>query len=271
MKLITKALYASLIALLAVPTTHATTTKDLFAEKGRDRNAHYATEFLEHLNVSAGISTLGLTVEVATPIASHLKLRAGLNYFNYNSTGHNIDLEDNNGYFQQALGYTPNLDAGGKVNLFHGHALVDFYPAKKGIFFITAGLYAGKTSVKTTGELKDHLGNPVDLLNGQDWPTLDFEGNIISLNEGKLNEEIVLGNTIKPYVGIGLGRAVSKRRFGVKFELGVLYQGDYTITKHANTQPSGTEADLYVTDTEDYTKWLNWWPKVSLSLNYRIF
>lgn len=243
-----------------------------FPPKDKNKHtAHFTKNSFSHLNVSVGVSTLGINIEAATPLTQNLKLRGGLNFFNFNSSQYDIDIDDENGSLYEAFGIEPTYEMKAKLNTFHAHALVDYYPFKKGIFHLTAGFYIGNTKIKSNGFLTNGEGTPVTILPGYDWPTLEFDGYELDITNGELNAELTLGNVIKPYFGIGLGRAVSKRKFGVKFELGVLYQGDYTLKQ--NNKKVGTTSDLTasIEDADKYTKWLSWWPMVNLQLNYRIF
>jgi len=240
-------------------------------DKGRYSTSHYDGGFLSHLNVSAGVSTLGFTFEAATPITESLKLRAGFDIFNFNTKQYDFDIDDAEGTLYDAFGFTPTYESKGSLNAFHGHALVDFYPFKKGILHFTAGVYLGSTKLKAKGELTDGNGNIVELKPGYEWPTIDFDGHQLDINNGRLDAELTLGQTVKPYFGIGLGRAVSKRRLGVKFEVGVLYQGDYTLKQNGKKVLTTSDVEASIEDADKVTKWLKWWPMVNLQINYRIF
>lgn len=257
------------LLLLNLP-AFASNSVDRIKDK-KQRTAHFESKMFSHLNISAGITSLGLTLEATTPIHQNLKLRGGFDFFNYTTNNFTIDLEDTSGAFYEAFGFTPDLRTKGDIKLFHTHLLVDYYPFRKGILYLTGGVYLGTSKIKVNGQLQDKQGQLVDLLNGEEWPTIDFDGHIIDLNNGILDAELKLGNTIKPYFGIGLGRSVSKRRLGFKFEIGAIYQGDYTLKQNNKTIITSNEATAYVEDSHKYTKWLKWWPKVAFQLNYRIF
>lgn len=240
-------------------------------DKGRYSTSHYDGIFLSHLNIAAGVSTLGFTVEAATPISESLKLRAGFDFFNLNTKQYDFDIDDAEGTLHEAFGTQPTYEAKGAINAFHGHALVDYYPFKGGILHLTAGAYIGNNKIKAKGVLTDGNGSAVELKPGYDWPTIDFDGNQLDINNGRLDAELVLGQVIKPYFGIGLGRAVSKRRIGVKFELGVLYQGDYTLKQNGKKVISTSDVTASIEDADKVTKWLKWYPMVNFQINYRIF
>jgi len=226
---------------------------------------------LSHLNVSVGVSTLGLGLEAATPLNSYFKLRAGINYMGYTTKDFDISLDDGNDYLTQAIGYVPDYRMKGKLNFTNGHVLVDFHPVKKGIFHLTTGFYIGANKLKANGYLIDNNGDRASLIPGEDWPILDFDGYELNIDNGDLNAELTLGQTIKPYVGLGFGRAISKSRVSFKFEMGAMYQGDYTLKQN------GKEVELIETDfgnfedIDDYKKILRWWPMLNFQLTYRIF
>ncbi len=231
----------------------------------------YEGKPLSHLNVSLGVSTLGVGIEAATPINSYLKLRAGINHMSYTSKTFDISLEDNDDLLQQAIGYVPDYRMKGKLNFTNGHVLVDFHPVKKGIFHLTAGFYVGQNQIKASGFLADENGDRSTLLSGYDWPTIEFDGHQLDINNGELDATLTLGKTIKPYVGLGFGRAISKSRVSFKFEMGAIYQGDYTL-KQGGQNIDFIESEIEnFTDIDTYTKWLKWWPMLNFQLTYKIF
>jgi hypothetical protein len=127
-----------------------------------------------------------------------------------------------------AFGYVPEYRAKRDIKLTHGHLLADIYPSSHGIFHFTAGAFIGTSRVRIQGLLVDANNNnaPATLLPDGYWPVTDLDGYEIRTDGGRADLEMTIGGTVKPYVGIGLGRAVTRKRFGVKFEIGVLRQGD---------------------------------------------
>lgn len=259
---------------IKIPTTLALVSSLFFITNANaqenERTAHYSSVPLSHINVSAGFSTLGTSIEVATPLASHLKVRAGVNFFNKTSHDSTIDLNDPSGTLKAAFGEEVSYAANLNIKTFHTNILVDYYPFEKGIFHITGGLYIGETKISARGRVVDRSGNDAQLQPGYDWPELDFDGRVISINEGRINAELTLGNKVKPYLGIGLGRVISKKRFGVRFEAGVMYAGDYKITQNGNSLPVSSSDINNFTDVDKYKDYLKYYPMVKLQLTYRI-
>ncbi|MDR0229704.1 MAG: hypothetical protein LBI72_11685 [Flavobacteriaceae bacterium] len=246
-------------------------TQDLNKRLKDSKTAHYDSGLLSHLNVAIGVSTMGINIEAATPITKNLKLRAGLDFFSYKSKQYDYDIDDESGSLKDAFGFTPTYEVKAEFKGVHGHALVDFYPFKKGIFHVTAGLYMGNTKLTADGLLTDGNGNVVKLKPGHEWPVIEFDGHILDTNNGVLAAELTLGNAIKPYLGIGLGRTVSKRRIGFNFDLGLLYQGEYTLKQNNKVVATSRDANAQIDGAEDVTKWLKWWPQINFQLHYRIF
>ncbi len=230
----------------------------------------YDNSFLSHLSVAFRASTMGGGIQVATPINDYFKLRAGIDYLNFKTSNIDITLDDPDGTFQQSLGYTPDYKMKGKLNLAHGNVLVDFHPTK-GIFHLTAGFYIGTNKIKADGMLVDSNGKKAELEEGQSWPTINFDGHQLEINDANLNAEVQLGKVIKPYFGLGLGRAIAQNRVSFKFELGALYQGDYTLKQNGKKIGDNQNLSENFDDVDKYTKLLKWWPMLNFQISYRIF
>lgn len=230
----------------------------------------YDNSFLSHLSIALRASTMGGGIQAATPINDYFKLRAGLDYMNFKTSSIDITLDDPDGAFQQSLGYTPDYKMKGKLNLTHGNVLVDFHPTK-GIFHLTAGFYIGANKVKVDGMLVDPDGKKAELKPGQSWPTINFDGHQLEINDANLNAELQLGKAIKPYFGFGLGRAIAHNRVSFKFELGALYQGDYTLKQNGKKIDANKNLSENFDDVDKYTNLLKWWPMLNFQISYRIF
>lgn len=238
---------------------------------GSNENEYYEGGPLSHLNVALRVSTVGIGLEVATPLNSYFKMRAGLNYIGYTSKSYDVSLDDPDGIMKEAFGEVPDYKMKGKLNFTNGHLLVDFHPVKKGIFHLTAGVFIGNNKLNADGFLAKSNGEKVQLQPGYPWPTLEFDGHQLTLDDANLNAELQLGKTLKPYFGLGLGRAISKSRVSFKFELGAIYQGDYTIKQNGRKVDIVKNATENFEDIDKITNLLKWWPMLNFQLTYRIF
>lgn len=73
---------------------------------------------------------------------------------------------------------------------------------------------------------------------------------------------------MRPYVGLGWGRAIPKHRFGFRFELGAVFHGRPEVVSD-NLISSGTGGEI-----SDFNKIINditVFPQLSFQLTYRLF
>lgn len=224
-----------------------------------------------HLAISGGFSTMGTSIELVTPIVTRLNARIGIDFFKYNTKQFSMLLQDNSGTLLQIFHTTPLLKTKANAQLFHTHVLVDYYPFKKGLFYLTAGVYLGNTKVGVNGRLEDNKGELITLKPGKEWPDIIFDGKKLELVKAQLAAELKLGQFVKPYLGFGLGRSIPKNRLGIKFDAGVIYQGEYSISQNNQPLLPSTYSSIHIADSKKYTKWLKWWPKAAIQLSYRIY
>ena len=230
-----------------------------------------------NLGLGVKVSTFGYGVEAATPLNKMFILRAGVNWGSpigdLLSTifgDLNISLFDTDGKFLDSFGYMPELKIKPVFDFMHGNLLLDFHPA--GIFHLTAGVFVGSSNIKIDGRLVDSNDNNSQLLPGKDWPVYDIGDQKIDLKGGQANIDLLLGNTLKPYLGLGLGRAVPKNRLSFKFELGVVFQKGYSLRQN------NVVFDLAATNEqnlqgihESIMQYGKLWPMMNFQLSYRIF
>ncbi|MBK5722695.1 hypothetical protein JGH11_17620 [Dysgonomonas sp. Marseille-P4677] len=226
--------------------------------------------FLSHLSVGLRASTLGVGVQVATPINDYFKLRAGVDFMGFKTGDIEIGLEDPDGAFEKAVGYTPDYNMKGELNFTNGHALVDYHPTK-GIFHLTAGFFLGKNQLKAKGLLTASDGSRAELLPGEDWPTVDFDGHQLKVDNANLDATFQLGEVVKPYFGLGIGRAIANKRVAFKFELGAIYQGKYSIKQNGKKINIADNVTENFENIDTYTNILKWWPMLNFQLTYKIF
>lgn len=221
-------------------------------------------------NWSAGINAglYGIGVQGAASLSPNLKLRAGFDYFTYS---HNEAIEfevtvTQNGYETDAQAELTDTE----VTFPNFKTLVDYYPMKNGIFCFTGGLYFGANKASTNGLIKNYQELSVAL---GEKPELRYEDIVITPNDdGSFSGQLDMGNAIKPYLGIGLGRTIPHNRVGFKFELGVVYQGKYDLIS-PNLNETGDNWINAITEDLDLPvseSIFNWWPMMNFSLTYRI-
>jgi len=231
---------------------------------------------LDNLGIGIKLSpTLGYGVEAATGLNNHLILRLGVNLTKGISFGeYNVGLGFDEDYIMPRFGYEPDYRAKPLLNFVHGNLLLDIHPG--GIFHFTVGAFAGATKFGVDGYLVDSNNNKAVLLPGQSWPSIEIGDQTIDMPNGRAVADFRLGNAIKPYFGLGVGRAVAKnKRVAFKFELGLLYQGNsYSLKQNGNLIDLSASKEEELLDLHEMLSeswYVRFWPQISFQLSYRIF
>ncbi|MDR2534235.1 MAG: hypothetical protein LBC81_05645 [Tannerellaceae bacterium] len=230
----------------------------------------YVAPFSQY-SVALKTSTMGYGLEVASPVNDKFVLRAGLNLTaGFQSEYMNIALPDETNELYDAFGYVPDYRAKLGMNFVNGNILVDYHPA--GIFHITAGLYLGQSNFGLQGFLADwgNYNEPAVLKPGYSWPTVDLGDQELVLTDGRANLDLQLGGIVKPYFGIGVGRAISKNnKLSVKFEIGAIYLGPYSLKQDNRKINLASSTDSNVKDVHNVLKQIIAYPILNLQLSWR--
>ena len=229
-------------------------------------------EAFSNLGISLNGSTSGVGFTLSTPLAKHFVLRAGyqFSYLSYGYTYKDFDPVVVAGRSVEV----PDLDIEGKLNVGAAHAMIDYVPFKKGKgkFFITAGLFMGQSDLVTLDGQFD-MNHPnikeiqqagllkeIQLELGDDMVCVGPDGNMAAAIKVK---------GIRPYIGLGVGRAIPKHRFGFRAEIGAIFHGKPELVS-ANLIPNANGKG----EINDFTNTLSKvvaYPHISLQLTYKLF
>lgn len=194
----------------------------------------------QSLAASLRAGTQGIGVALTTPLVPTLNARLGAHFFSYSTDG-----------TQEVDDVDVAYDASG--DLFFVSALLDWHPFHN-TFRVSGGLqYNGARGggVLTPNE------------------NIEAGNNAYTPEEvGDLNLDVSFGSKVAPYVGLGVGDAVSNR-IGFLFDVGVLYAGapQVDITASGMLSPTAGEAPKI----EENVSWARWYPVVSLGISARLF
>lgn len=155
----------------------------------------------KEFNTGIKIGTLGLGLDVSTPITDKLSARFNLNGASYSDT----DTQNGNDYE-------------GTLDLLTAGALVDYYPFENN-FRLSGGVYYNGNGF--TGNAKPSADRFVEI-NGVKYNMGDI---------GSVDSKIEF-NKIAPFFGLGWGNDAHDKGWGLTFDLGVMYhgQGEATLT-----------------------------------------
>lgn len=175
-----------------------------------------------HLSAGLSVGSDGIGINLAAPLGYHFAVRAGYSFMPKFKYKKGIDLGSNPAFT------TSVVDLQGKLNMSDFSLLFDYYPSKKSSFRITAGAYIGKSKVVTIANtnpfVKQSYWGNAGLELGTTASIYDTYTVVSDPRTGNVSADVKV-NSFKPYIGIGFGRAIPKKRIGVQFDLGVQFWG----------------------------------------------
>lgn len=239
----------------------ATLFMTLFAQpmQAQDRVDKFGV--FDHLSVGATLGTTGIGLDLAAPVTDYMQVRAGYNFFSGFKYSEDVD------YRAKGKPTRGKTKAEGKNYMGTGHLLLDVYPFPEYTFHATAGFYLGDEDV-----VKLENTSPVnDFEEGEGIVIGDY---IVGFDRDGYAHGTIKVNKFRPYLGIGFGRSVPRKRFGVSGDFGVQFWGtpkvyekqsgkDLEVTK----EDLGKDSDKYY----DVISKIKVWPVLTLRLTYRLF
>lgn len=172
-----------------------------------------------HLAVGASVGTEGWGVDLAVPVTQWAAIRAGISKYpeimKYSTT---VSLED---VEAEGVLTTEEITLEGKINTdINYKVLVDLYPFKNSSFHLTAGAFYGPRNFASAYNTEPFLAE-------KDWGTAgvtigDYR---ITTDENGIIQANVEFEQLKPYLGLGFGRAVPNKRVNVTCDFGVKLWG----------------------------------------------
>ena len=171
-----------------------------------------------HIGVGASVGTEGFGFDLAMPVTRWAAVRVGITK--------NPDLKYSHEIEAKVKGEDKNIKIEAKLNdEINYKVLVDLYPFKSSSFHLTGGAYLGPKNVVS-------VYNAEPFLDEKDWGTTGVEigeYRITSDENGNISANLECEKELKPYVGIGFGYAVPKRRLNVTFDMGAKFWGEPSI------------------------------------------
>ena len=188
-------------------------------------NAQTDPRILNHLSIGAEVGTMGWGVDVSMPITPFVDVQAGFSMLP--KVGFNTSV----GISRVFPGIDYKIPLRGQTLMKNGKLLVNVMPIPfLSSFHITAGVYIGPQDIMG-------ISNKEPLLDVAEYNAMFPDDKIgIALGdyllepdrEGYINGKLKV-NLAKPYLGIGIGRGVPKRRIGFKFDIGCVFWGSPTV------------------------------------------
>ena len=205
-------------------------------------------KLFNHVSVGVSGGTDGIGFQVAAPLGNLVTMRVGYSFtpaFKYNKT---IDVGSDPAFI------TSDLDIEGKLKMNQFSLLFDYYPFTHSSFRLTAGAYIGNNKVI-------NVRNKNMFVEASQWGSAGLQlasgggvydkYTILTDKEGNIKADLKV-NTFRPYIGVGFGRSVPRKRIGLSVDLGVQIWGTPKVLTNL-MYFDGNEGD-FVTRNEDINK-----------------
>ncbi len=176
------------------------------------------------IGVGVGVGTEGIGIDVGTCLSKYVSARVGVNFFPGIKFNTDVDVSvDGVG----SNDIPPTVEAEASLARTTVDVKFDCYPFPDAIpFFITAGFSAGGSKLVKISAHSDEIATLIG--QGKD-AGIDIGDYRIPFDENGNANGYAKVNGFRPYLGIGFGRLIPKKRIGCRVELGVQFHGSPKI------------------------------------------
>ncbi len=217
-----------------------------------------------HLGVGVHAGTTGIGFEAGTTITDFVELRAGFSImpgFGFNTE---TEIEYDN-YYTGDYGFNNEINLDASFKRVQGSVIFNIYPGgKKFPLYIAAGAYFGGSDLL---KIKGHV-DP-QMLDFQNNPYVQVGDYQIDFDENGNIDGSIKVKKFRPYLGIGSGHFIPKRRVNFNWEVGVQFHGKPSI--YANGEKLMLSE---ITDDDSFQKIMDKitvWPVIKFTISGKIF
>ena len=255
----------------------------------------------DHLVFVMGYNALSLNLDYTVKNLSNVKLNNRITTLNKQARDYNTYVSPTTGVTFSELATLDddiNVETSAEFNMSNFKMLFEYYPSKNSSFHITAGAMIGKDyMLKIKGVAddisKDRYLNTIrfnEEIQAAPGGSLKTEHHIDGVDDLESSLRLNLDNTtyhlgtngridaslginkVRPYLGIGFGRAIPTKRFGFQFEIGAWMHGSPTL-KSSNCLDFYDDEAISSDKVEDYYKMvknLSIYPQMTFRFTGRI-
>lgn len=226
----------------------------------------YKRGIFNHLGANLSVGTEGIGIGLAAPCTDYLEFSFGINFFPGITIKDNVKLS-----ITSLPGY--NIDEKVKIKGSMSRTMLDFkvnaYPfGDKSSFFVAAGFsFGGKRIFDVTGHNDDIADLPDEI---RDEISADLDKYELKFDKNGDIKGDVRVNSFRPYLGLGFGRLIPKKRVGFRFELGCQFMGKMKVYQNDTELVESLEKS----GDDDFSKWVDKvkvYPVLKFTLTGRFF
>jgi hypothetical protein len=240
----------------------------------------YAQETIDrgifnHLGLNVSASTEGIGVGVAAPITDYLEFGVDVNFMPSFKIKGDVNVDFNVPQLPVPLPTYDKVKLTGDLSRTTFDAKLSIYPfGNRASFFIVGGLSFGGQKLGVITGHSDAVQKAVT-----DYP--EYKDLILSSISAELDKYSVQFDErgdirgdirvkkVRPYVGLGVGRLVPKRRVGFRFEAGCQFMGKMEVYQNDKL----VNILQYTNSNDDLSKFIDKWsiyPVLKLTITGRI-
>ena len=228
-----------------------------------------------HLGVNVSASTEGIGVGVAAPITDYLEFGLGVNFMPGFKIKGDVNIDFKVPELPVPLPASDKVKLTGDLKRTTFDAKLSVYPfGDRSSFFIVGGLSFGGQKIGVLTGHSDAVQKAIT-----DYP--EYKELILSSISAELDKYSVQFDErgdirgdirvkkVRPYVGLGVGRLVPKRRVGFRFEAGCQFMGKMEVYQNDKL----VDIRQYKNTDDNLSKFIDKWsiyPVLKLTITGRI-
>lgn len=237
----------------------------------------------QHMGAELGIGTQGFTLGLGTAISPFFELSASVNYMpaimisgnmSFKNSTITIPSPDGSGINTYKLN---NMKVEGNFHRLTFDAKLYLYPFGPGTtFFVAGGVSVGGERL---AKLKGHSDEVKQIYDDYAGHIEQYEDEIKAVvgktalsmaSNGDVEAEIRLKN-VRPYVGVGFGRLVTRNYTGVRLEAGIQFCGKLKVYQNDNEVPYQDYLERADNGLAKLIDRMNFYPVLKLTIACRLF
>ena len=246
--------------------------------------AQFERSIFNHVGLNVGAGTEGINVGVAAPLTNYLELEAGVSLMPSIKANADVDLHSNASLNVQGVAVRiPDATVNTEVDITRTtfNVKAHLYPfGGNSKFFLTGGFSFGNPKIAKLSGHSDEIERFANQYPAYKQEILDLVSVGLADYNVKLDDNFdihgdIRCNSFRPYLGLGFGRLVPKKRVGVRLELGCQFMGTLKVYQNdEKVEINKVLNDTMGDDADDISKFIEDWkyyPVLKLQIVGRIF